>query len=935
MSVQNLHFSDLKHSISWEPSKLGSLFTSSADWWISIEEETFNVFDGVITHRGNVTELESLQVIPGFFWSTIKVPLQQCQTLLLKGIPNKAARDLYRLLSESIIVVRKQQRIEQLLNELPLVLDEIVKWHDKTSEAIKTQLNTKGWLTHEFKAKIQQTKPVHLSEILSNEIAVEFINSQPKPKQQAVKLWQLDFVGFANSLNELQVEKEIESNREFFNTVEKSPLTEEQKKAVLCFESRVLLIAAAGSGKTSTMVAKAGYALKKGYFSPDKILLLAFNNDAANELRERIKTRITPLGLDADKIVANTFHAFGLDVIGQSTGKRPSIAPWVENNKDIDTLIEIVDELKDTDIQFRFQWDLFRIVIGQDLPEFGKDSDSADSWDDANKRNGFRTLNNEIVKSQGEVLVANWLFYNGVKYEYERPYKVDTADTSHRQYHPDFYLPEIDAYLEHWALDAHGTPPKEFVGYKESMEWKRAIHKLYKTTLLETTTAGIWSGEAFNHLSSELAKLGITLDPNPDREAPGKKPINNPRLAKTFRTFLTHVKSNRLGIKTLRDSLNLLSLGPFTFRHSVFLNLFEKILHAWEAKLSGNGYIDFEDMLNLATDIVVEKRWSSPFELIMVDELQDVSHARASLISALTNQPNRYLFAVGDDWQSINRFAGADLRVMTHFEDLFGKASTLKLERTFRCPQSLCDISSGFVQKNPNQIQKRVSSAKKNIANPIQIISVDSEEKIYSAVANRLNEIANTTIPNKKISILLLGRYNHERNYMPTSKDSRLSVQFLTVHSSKGLEADHVIIPKVTSDLLGFPSRVEDDPVLKLAMPEESLYPHSEERRLFYVGLTRAKETVTLITVNGRESPFIIEMIEEYKIPLLSLDGVSETAKVCPKCKQGIMKAKSGKKGPFWGCSRYPKCDKTLKISNEKTHNTLRCSSSLISHKQI
>ena len=258
----------------------------------------------------------------------------------------------------------------------------------------------------------------------------------------------------ADNINERHLAKELRESKAFFDKVEKSPLTDEQARAVVCFDNRVLLVASAGSGKTSTMVAKAGYALAKGYFTADRMLLLAFNNDAAAELRERIKERLAPLGLPADKIVAKTFHAFGLDVIG--------------------------------------------------LASFGR---------------------------------------------------------------------------------------------------------------------------------------------------PGK----------------TRLKREKC--------------------------------------------IDFEDMLGLAADCIEQGRWTSPYELIMVDEFQDVSQARARLVSSLLREPGKCLFAVGDDWQSINRFAGSDLAVMTDFEAKFGSTITLKLENTYRCPQSLCDISSQFVQKIPKQIRKSVRSS--------------------------------------------------------------------------------------------------------------------------------------------------------------------------------------------------------------------------------
>lgn len=165
-------------------------------------------------------------------------------------------------------------------------------------------------------------------------------------------------------------------------------------------------------------------------------------------------------------------------------------------------------------------------------------------------------------------------------------------------------------------------------------------------------------------------------------------------------------------------------------------------------------------MLNLATDCVEQGQWRSPYELVMVDEFQDASLARARLVAGLVNGPDKYLFAVGDDWQSINRFAGADLAVMTDFEQRFGRAVTLKLETTFRCPQSLCDISSTFVQKNPKQLRKAVRSSKSNLADPVHILCVEDDAFIQAAVAMRLNELAQAVTGTvRQTKVLVLGRY--------------------------------------------------------------------------------------------------------------------------------------------------------------------------------
>jgi len=825
--------------------------------------------------------------------------------LKLDGIPNAKARQLKSAINASLLGIRFDRLV------LP-----VEKWVRLAMDACDAQMRRRGWLSHEFVESVCAARPVELGNVLEHEAAIQHLSRQSDAVRDAVAFWRRPFRDVAAEINSMHSAQAENDDSGFFDTVEKSSLTAEQRNAVICFDSRVLLVASAGSGKTSTMVAKAAYALKRGYFAADRMLLLAFNNDAAAELRERIQARLTPLGLAADKVVAKTFHAFGLDVIGAATGKRPSLAPWLESNRDLETLLQLADALRDSNPGFRASWDLFRLVFGQDLPEFGKEEDDPDSWDSEHSRGGFWTLNNEVVKSRGEQLIANWFFYNGVRYVYEGPYEHETVSATHRQYTPDFYLSDANAYLEHWALNAKGEAPKEFVGYAEGMQWKRNLHAEYGTVLLETTMAELWSGKAFEYLAAELTNRGVALDPNPDREVAGRQPIENPRLARTFRSFLTHAKSNRLSVADLRARLNAGAAGAFRFRHEMFLQLFEHLWGAWEEKLRGSGCIDFEDMLNLASDHVESGRWSSPFELVMVDEFQDASQARARLVAGLMRGQDRYLFAVGDDWQSINRFAGADLAVMTDFEKHFGRATTLRLETTFRCPPSLCEISSGFVRKNPRQLRKNVRSVKPDREEPVRIVRVRSEYQIRSAVESRVDEIAREAQESGKCSkVYLLGRYRKDSAYLPVATTRQwVDVEFITVHSSKGLEADHVIIPRMTSETLGFPSRVADDPVLQLAMPGGDSFEYAEERRLFYVALTRARSTATLITIEHKESPFVLELVRDQRVEMANADGSSGSAEVCPTCGSGFLVPRKGPYGHFLGCSTFPRCRFTRKV---------------------
>jgi len=895
----------------WRPSAPGKLFTSAAEWTVELDGGNLRIAMGGQHRVISVGELVSLAVKPGIFWATLSLSFANDKHLELDGIPNDEAQQLEREVISAQEARREREQIELLLRDFDRQVQPIVRWSLSTIEACKRQIARRGWLGHEFVQRMASSKPALTKAVMAKPQVQQHLATQPRAVQDAVRMWERSLDDFAQGVNQRHAAKVAEEDRTFFDQVEKSPLTTEQRNAVACFDSRVLLVASAGSGKTSTMVAKAGYALRHGYFAPERMLLLAFNNDAAAELRERLRARLMPLGLPADQVNAKTFHAFGLEVIGAATGKRPSLASWLEGGQDLATVVSLVDELKDRDRLFRTQWDLFRIVLGQDLPKFGKEQDNPSAWNSQQRRGGFWTLNGEIVKSQGEMVLANWLFYNGVRYVYEGAYVHDTADANHRQYRPDFFFPDANAYLEHWALNEKGEPPKEFVGYKEGMAWKRALHQERQTTLLETTMAELWSGQALVYLERELQKLGVNLDPNPERPVPGRQPIENPRLAGTFRSFLTHVKSNRLSMHDLRARLDQGAAGEFRFRHEVFLQLFDKLSQAWSEKLRAEGCIDFEDMLNLAIDCIESGEWASPYELVMVDEFQDASQARARMMAALMRGEDNYMFAVGDDWQGINRFAGADLAVMTGFEARFGKATTLKLETTFRCPPSLCEISSTFVRKNPSQIAKQVRSPKADIVDPVRIVRVQEERFIRAAVEQRIREIAQgAAVLGKKASVYLLARYQKDRAFMPMSYDSQWAeVSFLTVHRSKGLEADHVIVPRVTAETLGFPSKIADDPVLQLAMPSRETFEFAEERRLFYVALTRARSTVTLITVQHIESSFISEIVREQGLRVLNADGTEGDSELCPKCGKGFLRPRKSKFGPFVSCSTFPRCD--------------------------
>ena len=717
--------------------------------------------------------------------------------------------------------------------------------------------------------------------------------------------------------NEAIVEAELVARGEFLDTIESHPLTDEQARTVITFDNRVLVLAAAGSGKTSVLVARAAYAVSRGFVPPERILLLAFNKKAADELQDRIKTRFAAAGLDSSGVRASTFHSFGLSVIGKATDRMPSLAPWIEQGHELGKISELVDRLRDSDRAFRYKWDLFRLVFAQVPldPAHGRPN----AYDKESKRSGFATLDGKIVKSQGERMIADWLFLNGVDYRYEQPYEADTADATHRQYAPDFYYPAADAWHEHWALGRDGRPPAEWQGYEEGMRWKRLEHERHGTDLIETTFAEIVLGDGgFSGLEDALTSRGITLDWNPDRYT-GREPVPHSQMVGLVRTFLSHVKSSRSSVDQLETRLTTTRHHLDGARTRTFLDLFWPIFDAWNDELRAGGYVDFDDMLGTAADLIADGV-DPGYDLVLVDELQDSSQARSRLVEGLVSDGGRFLMAVGDDWQAINRFAGADLSVMTKFHERLGPGPQLALTTTFRCSQAICDVSSKFVSRNPHQFDKRMVAIKHgDRGSPVEVTYADDAADAVTARLERWSDEAG----NDGASVYILGRYNFERqDSLPNNLPSNLQIHFLTVHSSKGSEADYVLIPGMKSGTYGFPSTIADDPVLDLVMGEPDTYAHAEERRLLYVAMTRARRGVHLVASPSHPSPFATELFElddsddsDDGRLVVQVDkcgnpvSTRHRVRPCPRpnC-DGTLVPRTGPSGDFFGCSAFPAC---------------------------
>ncbi len=760
---------------------------------------------------------------------------------------------------------------------------------------------------------------------ISRETVDGWLHSQPPGdwqralRQAGIRLTHRDLRAHVATVNEEITQSELATRRQLFDTIERRPLTEEQARAVVCFDNRVRVVAAAGSGKTSVMIARAGYAIARGFVAPGKVLLLAFNKAAADELQERVQERLTAVGIDASQVKASTFHAFGLDVLAAVDGRKPRVARWLDGDGDIVTLRRIADELCEQSPSYRERWDLFRLLYASTVPTVEEDDEHYDRYDRTTRRSGYATYSGHVVKSHGERLIANWLHLNGVRFEYEKPFPVNVADERHGQYRPDFYYPDVDLWHEHWAIGFDGKPPKKFTGYADSMRWKRDLHRRHGTRLIESTWTDVVFGDGLERLGEQLAARGVALEWDPGRAHSTRRQVSDESQVRLMRAFMIHVKSRGLDRAQVEHRLATEHRATDGYRTRLFLDLFWPLLDAWNECLRRDDSVDFEDMLVMAADAIDNGRYESPYEMVLVDELQDTSHARARVVQGLLRTPERYLLAVGDDWQAINRFAGADLSVMTDFARWFGDGPTQELTTTFRCAQSICDVASSFVVQNPRQLIKEVRSAH---GAPGTLPTLIQAEDPQAALGDFLERIATDVTSGTlalgrdgRPSVMVLGRYRHDRRVMPRGVPTALDVHYRTVHSAKGLEADLVVVAPMEAGDYGFPSTVGDDPVLGLVMTAPDGFEHAEERRLFYVALTRARHSVTLIARPGRESPFVNELIARGQLHVVGADGtVAGPVVVCPECAIGMLVKRTGHYGEFYGCSRFPACNATRSV---------------------
>ncbi|HLR13583.1 MAG TPA: UvrD-helicase domain-containing protein, partial [Burkholderiaceae bacterium] len=526
-------------------------------------------------------------------------------------------------------------------------------------------------------------------------------------------------------------------------------LTDEQQYAVMMQGPRQLVVASAGSGKTATLVARAIHAVRSGRLQARQVLVLAFNRAAAHELDARLQARLRETGKrDGPPIRASTLHAFALSFVQRAHGTRYRVVD--------DILPLALQQLPEHCAVFSDYWLFFRVFDGMEI----RHPDDFPSWRAWRRfvgeqaacldgQRGFLTLRHELVDTHFEQAVANWLYLHDVDYCY--------------------------AWHGRWPAGLAAV----FPGCGRPLSGSRVFilkgcgrHLVCLDRTRQSTGRPSRAGRQDIVVTLDDFRSGRLFRVLRQRLRSGRQPIPSGRLAglmdraglglngrilSSLQRSVALARLNRLDDAQLQRRL---PAGSGTLQTRYAIPLLMRLTEWCRQFGLEQGVIDHHGMLEQAVIAMQAGKARHGYGLILVDEFQDTSRLGVALLQAMLGQdPSCQLFAVGDDWQSIYRFAGAQSDVLQQFGTLFGSVQLAYLTRTFRFDQYLADVAGKFIRKNPAQWVKTVRAHRPGSPDTIQLCSYTSADHMQRQCEQILQALA--THKDRPASVLILGRYRH------------------------------------------------------------------------------------------------------------------------------------------------------------------------------
>ena len=688
-----------------------------------------------------------------------------------------------------------------------------------------------------------------------------------------------------------------------------SALNDKQREAVISENKRLLVLAGAGSGKTKTLLQKLIYLIEEKGVSPSKILAITFTKNATNEMLDRLiisadstgeyekqlfDKRKTKIEKDKERflqqkkykwidgLTVKTFHSFCYSVlrndgVNEFDNKFRIIGDEKKDEEDElskhvapETVFEVfhkilIENCENTEYLLKLKRYILDYIV--DKIHLKKDDNNFFSKDGKH----FTTLDGTKVRSKSEQFIADWFYRHSIKYEYEP--ELNVKDFS---FHPDFFVPEANLYLEHISDISYPTKAKEEQFQKGKLLLVKTFDSMTKDSAL------------FNHTLNKVIKNRLPSDYQKSTCLNYREEFNH--YHSDVKDFIQQVIRVTDMIKVENISIDTVLQNALKDQHERIRNFYElaiPIVKGFIDYCTNKSYLDFNDLISKSTSLFLHHddvihKYRNKFEYILVDEFQDVNNLQVELIKLLLTNKTQ-LFCVGDGWQSIYGFRGSNVNYIVEFEKHFDNAEIIKLNLNYRSTQNIVGASNEVIKHNKFKVDKDVQASKMS-EHKIVVFSGNNLEENIQFCSEKVNELLKDGINNDEI-LFLYRRNKMFSPYFNFFKGEGTRVQGKTIHASKGLEAKVVFIIGLTEGNGGFPDIWLEDRIFQIIKKANHDVLMEEERRLFYVAITRAKDKLFLITEKGNESSFLKEIPDVFTVRTVNqMKSVVEKIETCNKC---------------------------------------------------
>ena len=796
----------------------------------------------------------------------------------------------------------KDEQINKLINSRNFNIAFNLALETKSLEKIDEIINI---VKKEIFLLVRQDKDaITFINSLNNKLNIEIKKYYEILDQISKKLQKYDFISCRNfyDRNQNYIKKteylELKSHyiKEYFKNVKNIEINEEQTNSIAKESQNILITARAGSGKTRTIACRAIFAIEKENINPEEIMILAFNTKAAQEITTRINSNF-----NYKKIIARTFDSLAYGIIHP----KEEILIDASNNQLTNFIkkLYISKNIWNQNFEERI-YNLYREDNPIEMQELLSKDFSKNTLYEYYRNKRKITLDNIKVKSNGEKWIADFLFEHNINYKYE---KLLTQNNS-QLYKPDFTIfdniSKQEIILEHWGIDENDKfkkVPKYWVKtwdeYYNEMIWKRNLCKQKGKILVETSIIDLANGRKHFEklLKHRLEAVGIKCKKLSKEEILNKiERKYKDKVALGFAQFIQRAEKERFSPNNIKSQIDNIALST---RNKEFIKLSIMLYDEYPKKLKEEGKTDFGNIMIRAIGKIHETQGEcnitigkksikiKDIKFLLIDEFQDFSKLFYEMINAIKKyNPNLKLFCVGDDWQAINGFAGSNLQYFKNFKNLFITDSEQGvLTYNYRSTSSIVEIGND-IMKGVGTPAKCFNSEKNGEVNVIYIdntgFNIDDKEdsqymydiqckKYFNTHHRYFKECYKIILNNLDKTFIIMHRTNYlcqyydlfefknkliKLLYTNTGKNFKNQIRVDTIHRFKGSEADIVIILECTNN--NFPL-IHPDSERSFVFGNTIEDIINEEKRLFYVAVTRAKEQVYFLTEKHNESEYL------------------------------------------------------------------------------